>query len=203
MTKKVMIANYDPNVLLQQKKAFEGLDVELKTVKNGDSVLAEVTEFGPDMVLLDPMLPKVSGFDVSQQIRALMPDLPIIMLTSVYRGLVYRTQALDKYGATEYLEEPVSIEKLRATIEKYIGSPVNDSKKKKQRVSSKQRFEELLQDTGGGSKPLKRTKTRTKTRVSVEPKNGSAKLQTNSKTGPERKSTRKKLEAILKESHAH
>ena len=37
MTKKVMIANYDPNVLLEQKKVFEGLDVELRTVQNGSS----------------------------------------------------------------------------------------------------------------------------------------------------------------------
>ena len=203
MTKKVMIANYDPNVLMQQKKAFEGMDVELKTVKNGDSALAEFADFQPDMVLLDPMLPKVSGFDVAQKIRALMPDLPIVMLTSVYRGLVYRTQALDKYGATEYLEEPVSVEELRATIEKYIGSPVQGPGSKKQRISSKRRFEELLQDTKGDSKPQKRKKTRAKAKVKVETATGKPELKSNRSVDAKRKSTRKKLEAILKESHVH
>ncbi len=203
MTKKVMIANYDPNVLLEQKRAFEGMDVELKTVKNGDSALAEFADFKPDMVLLDPMLPKVSGFDVAQKIRALMPDLPIVMLTSVYRGLVYRTQALDKYGATEYLEEPVSVEELRATIEKYIGSPVQGPGSKKQRISSKRRFEELLQDTKGDSKPQKRKKTRAKAKVKVETATGKPDLKSNRNVDAKRKSTRGKLEAILKESHVH
>ena len=203
MTKKVMIANYDPNVLLEQKKVFEGLDVELRTVQNGSSVLEEFTEFKPDIILLDPMLPKVSGFDVALKIRSLNPDLPIIMLTAVYRGLVYRTQALDKYGATEYLEEPVSLHKLRDTIEKYIGSPVKKCGRKEQRISFKQRFEELLQDTKDDTKPQKRKQARAKTMVKVETATGKPDLKSTSTIDIKRKSTRKKLKAILKESHVH
>ncbi len=198
MTKKVMIANYDPNVLLEQKKAFEGLDVELKTVQNGSSVLEEFTEFKPDIILLDPMLPKVSGFDVAQKIRTLSPDLPIIMLTAVYRGLVYRTQALDKYGATEYLEEPIPVKELRHIIEKYIDPP---SKRKRPRVSSKKRFEELLKDTKDSAKPQKQKKKRAKTKVSVEPETGDTAVNAKKKAGGKHKSTRKKLEAIVKDSH--
>ncbi len=202
MKKKVMIANYDPNVLKQQKKAFEGLDVELKTVQSGDMALTELKQFQPDMVLLDPMLPKVSGFDVAQKIRSTMPDLPIIMLTAVYRGMIYRTQALSKYGATEYLEEPVSVEELRATIEKYIGSPTKKGKNKKH-VSSKKRFEELLQDSKGGVKVKSRRKVREKRNVKVEASSGKAELSSAGNQSTKRKSTRKKLEAILKEAELH
>jgi len=202
LKKRVMIANYDPNVLKQQEKAFEGLDVELKTVQNGDMALTELNQFQPDMVLLDPMLPKVSGFDVAQKIRSTMPDLPIIMLTAVYRGIVYRTQALSKYGATEYLEEPISIDELRATIEKYIGLPSREIKKKK-KVSSKKRFEELLQDTKGSAKHESHKKARKRARIKGETlsKNPALEAIENHVTG--RKSTRKKLEAILKESCVH
>jgi len=202
LKKKVMIANYDPNVLKQQKKAFEGLDVELKTVQNGDMALTELNRFQPDMILLDPMLPKVSGFDVSQKIRSAMPDLPIIMLTAVYRGMVYRTQALSKYGATEYLEEPVSVEELRATIEKYIGLPAKEDNKKKH-LSSKKRFEALLQDSKGGVKPKLRKKARKKAKIKVETSSGKAELPSAGKQRAKGKSTRKKLEAILKETQLH
>ena len=198
MTKKVMIANYDPNVLKEQKKAFEGMDVELKTVRNGSSALEAFGNFKPDMVLLDPMLPKVSGFDVAQKIRTLNPDLPIIMLTAVYRGLVYRSQALNKYGATEYLEEPIPVEELRHIIEKYIGAP---SKGKRSRVSSKKRFEELLQDTKDSARPEKQKKKRAKKKVSVEPETGDTAHKAKKKTRGKHKSTRKKLEAIVKDSH--
>ncbi len=202
MKKKVMIANYDPKVLRQQKKAFAGLDVEIMTVRDGDAVLSQFNEFKPDIILLDPMLPKVSGFDVAQQLRASLPELPIIMLTAVYRGLVYRTQALGKYGASEYLEEPVSAEKLRATIEKYIGSP--EKKKKKKKVSSKKQLEKLFRDTKGADKSRKKVKQPAATKP--EKVQSVAKSERASDPKPKRvkkQSTRKKLEAILKESHVH
>ncbi len=203
MKRKVMIANYDPNVLRQQEKAFEGLNVEIRTVQNGDAALVKIAEFQPDMLLLDPMLPKVSGFDVAQKVRGQMPDLPIIMITAVYRGLVYRTQAIDKYGATEYLEEPVSAETLRAVVEKYIGVPVKKSAEKKSKVSSKKRLEALLQDTKGGSKAAKKKKSRGKVKLKVEKVAKNVKIDNTPGKDSNRKSTRKKLEAILKESHVH
>lgn len=200
MTKKVMIANYDPNVLKEQKKAFEGMDVELKTVRNGSSALEEFGNFKPDMVLLDPMLPRISGFDVAQKIRETMPNLPIIMLTAVYKGLVYRTQALDKYGATEYLEEPISVNKLRGIIGKYIGLP---AKQKKHRVSSKKRFEKLVQDTKDNTKLDKQKKRPKKARVSVKQETVDEAPGTQKKSGGKHKSTRKKLESIVKDNNLH
>jgi len=201
LKKKVMIANYDPNVLKEQKKAFEGMNVDVKTVRDGEAALAEVTPFQPDMLLLDPMLPKVSGFDVAQKIRETMPDLPIIMLTAVYRGMVYRTQALDKYGATEYLEEPVPLERLRAVIEKYIGTPVRKIKEKKHHTSSKKRLEELVQVTKSDSKAKKRKKIRPKEKSKTKRTLKKTDTHSENKVPAKPKSTRKKLEAIMKESH--
>ncbi len=203
MKKKVMIANYDPNVLKEQKKAFEGMNVDVKTVRDGEVALTEAVSFQPDIILLDPMLPKVSGFDVAQKIRATMPDLPIIMLTAVYRGMVYRTQALDKYGATEYLEEPVPLEKLRSVIEKYIGTPVKKIKEKKHHTSSKKRLEELVQVAKSDSRAKKRKKTRPKEKLKTERTLKKVNTDSDNKVPAKPKSTRKKLEAILKESHVH
>jgi len=90
------------------------------------------------------------------------------------------------------------VHELRHIIEKYIGAP---SKGKRPRVSSKKRFEELLQDTKDSAKPEKQKKKRAKTKISVEPETGDTALKAKRKTGGKHKSTQKKLEAIVKDCH--
>ncbi len=100
--------------LLEYNLKKEGFAVDLRM--DGEEGLHAVTEEKPDLVLLDWMLPKVSGIEVCRQIRvrAETRDLPIIMLTA--RGEEDdRIRGLDT-GADDYLTKPFSMSELVARV---------------------------------------------------------------------------------------
>src|SRR6185369_16464152 len=68
----------------------------------------------PDLLVLDVMMPKMSGLDVCKQLKAKKPTIPIIMLTA-------RGQEIDKVvglelGADDYVTKPFSIRELMARV---------------------------------------------------------------------------------------
>jgi two-component system response regulator RegX3 len=91
----------------------EGYEVQL--APDGMEGLRLFTEDAPDLVLLDVMLPEVSGIEVCQRMQALLPAIPIIMLTAlntevdVVLGL--------EVGAVDYLTKPYRLRELIARIQ--------------------------------------------------------------------------------------
>lgn len=89
----------------------EGFDVE--AVADGLSAIKSVEENRPDLVVLDLMLPDISGFEVCRRIRA-FTTIPVIMLTA--RGEeIDRVLGLE-VGADDYLAKPFSFRELLARI---------------------------------------------------------------------------------------
>ncbi|HEX8471950.1 MAG TPA: phosphate regulon transcriptional regulator PhoB [Brevundimonas sp.] len=100
--------------LLQYNLEKEGYDVVIAS--DGEEGLVQIDERQPDLVLLDWMLPKVSGIEVCRRLRgrAETRNLPIIMLTA--RGEeTDRVRGLDT-GADDYLTKPFSMVELIARI---------------------------------------------------------------------------------------
>lgn len=100
--------------LLEYNVAKEGFDVQIAT--DGEEALIKIEEENPDLVLLDWMLPKISGIEVCRQIRASAEtrNLPVIMLTA--RGEEDdRIRGLDT-GADDYLTKPFSMTELMARL---------------------------------------------------------------------------------------
>ncbi len=91
-----MLANtYQDRLLLE--------DFDVKWVSNGEKALATAIEFVPDLILLDAMMPKISGFDVLDILRNTKEtaDVKIIMLTALSQEKD-RQRALD-LGVDDYL----------------------------------------------------------------------------------------------------
>ncbi|MCG5432305.1 two-component sensory transduction protein RegX [Mycobacterium sp. MYCO198283] len=98
----------DPLAYLLRKEGFEAT-----VVADGPSALAEFDRSGPDIVLLDLMLPGMSGTDVCRQLRA-RSSVPVIMVTA-------RDSEIDKVvgleiGADDYVTKPYSARELIARI---------------------------------------------------------------------------------------
>ena len=157
MTKCVVVASYDPEIRKHQQTLFKGFDVKVCAVGNGDDALQMASSEKPDLILIDPMLPRVSGFEVSRIIRESQPNLPIIMLTSVYKGMIYRNEAIHRYGVTEFFEEPVDAGKFRNAVQHHLGiDPENSDRKisrsasgkSPSRKSTRRRLDAILVETG-------------------------------------------------------
>jgi two-component system alkaline phosphatase synthesis response regulator PhoP len=92
---------------------YEGYDVTL--ARDGAEGLKQAAECAPDLVILDVMLPKMSGLDVCKEIRKNGSGVPIIMLTA-------RGQEIDKVlglklGADDYVTKPFGFMELMARVE--------------------------------------------------------------------------------------
>jgi len=112
---KVLIVEDDESMgtALKDGFSYEGYEVAFAT--DGAAGLQMAKEQTPDLIILDVMLPKMSGFDVCKEIRASGSAVPIIMLTA-------RGQEIDKVlglklGADDYLTKPFGFMELMARVE--------------------------------------------------------------------------------------
>lgn len=100
--------------LLKYNLTAEGFDVEI--VDDGDVVLPRTVEFQPDLILLDWMLPNVSGIEICRQLRARKDtkSTPVIMLTA--RAIEEDRLRGFEQGADDYITKPFSMRELVARI---------------------------------------------------------------------------------------
>jgi DNA-binding response OmpR family regulator len=111
---KVLIIEDEPDMVLGLKDNFEYEGYDVMVARDGREGLTRALADRPDVILLDIMLPKMSGLDVCRELRNQGLDTPVIMLTA-------RGQEIDKViglemGADDYVTKPFSIKELLARV---------------------------------------------------------------------------------------
>ena len=112
MGKRVLIVDDEPNILISLEFLMKREGYEVQVARDGEEGLALAGRWRPDVVLLDVMMPRKSGFDVCQAIRAdaALAGMRIVMLTAKGRDTdVAKGLAL---GADAYLTKPFSTQEL-------------------------------------------------------------------------------------------
>jgi DNA-binding response OmpR family regulator len=115
---RILVVEDDAAILrgLTDNLRFEGYKV--LPARTGDEGLRLILEEDPDLVILDIMLPALSGFDVCRRARKHGRRMPILMLTA--RGQeVDRVMGLD-LGADDYITKPFSIPELLARVRAHL-----------------------------------------------------------------------------------
>jgi DNA-binding response OmpR family regulator len=118
---RVLIVDDEPEIVrgLEHNLRFEGY--ETVSAQNGEDAVAVATREAPDLILLDIMMPKLSGWDVCRALRGKGVDVPIIMLTA--RGEeVDRVLGLE-LGADDYVTKPFSLRELLARVRAVLRRP--------------------------------------------------------------------------------
>jgi two-component system alkaline phosphatase synthesis response regulator PhoP len=113
----VLIVDDEPNIVLSLQFLMKKTGFEVRTAKDGEEAMAEISRAAPDLVLLDVMMPKIDGFSICTQIRANpeWKDVRIIMLTARGRD-VEREKGL-ALGADDYITKPFSTKEAIARVE--------------------------------------------------------------------------------------
>ncbi|MFO1494020.1 MAG: response regulator transcription factor [Lysobacterales bacterium] len=93
----------------------------VQTLRSGEEALALARQVAPELILLDVMLPDISGYDVCQQLRAARIASPVLMLTAM--GTVQDRVTGLRCGADDYLTKPFAFEELLARIEALLRRP--------------------------------------------------------------------------------
>lgn len=120
MSKKVLIVDDEPNIVISLEFLVKKEGFTVAVAADGEEALAKVAEFSPDLILLDVMMPKKSGFEVCEALRAdpARSGLKIIMLTAKGRDTeMAKGLAL---GADAYMTKPFSTKDLIARIREVL-----------------------------------------------------------------------------------
>ncbi|OIN95507.1 response regulator [candidate division WWE3 bacterium CG06_land_8_20_14_3_00_42_16] len=102
-SKKIFLIEDDTDILNLYQRVLRDEGFEVCLNSDGSNVIEQALEFKPDLIVLDILLPKISGFDLLQAVKAntSLSNIPVFILTNVAEEVSLK-KALD-LGAHEYL----------------------------------------------------------------------------------------------------
>lgn len=111
---KIMLADDEPNIRSLVRVVVEEEGFEFCEASDGKSALLVFEKEHPDLIILDIMMPRMSGFDVCERIRETNPDVPVIFLSA--KDDIVDKQSGYKVGADDYMTKPFVEEELMLHI---------------------------------------------------------------------------------------
>jgi DNA-binding response OmpR family regulator len=125
MKTKILIVEDDPHILLGLEEVLKSEDYAVASCNRGDQALDAVAKHHPALIVLDVMLPGLSGYDICKQLRAKKFAAPILMLTA-------KGQEIDKVigldlGADDYVTKPFGVRELLARIQALLRRSGSDA----------------------------------------------------------------------------
>ncbi|HPM24797.1 MAG TPA: response regulator, partial [Phycisphaerae bacterium] len=117
---KVLIADDNPQILELLEAYLEPLGVDVRLAADGEATLAAVERDEPDLILLDIMMPKRSGFEVCRLLKddPRYRDIAIIMVTALNEmGDLERAR---ECGSDDFLSKPVNKIELLARVQNLL-----------------------------------------------------------------------------------
>ncbi len=129
MGKKVLVVDDEKLIVKGIRYSLEQDGMEVFCAYDGEEALELVKEQNFDIILLDVMLPKLTGFEVCQQIRE-FSNVPIIMLTAKGEDMD-KILGLD-YGADDYMTKPFNILEVKARIKAILRRSAKPAQKEEE-----------------------------------------------------------------------
>ncbi len=117
--RNILVIEDEPSVAIALRDSLESEGYQVQTAKDGSEGLrlasVNVRDNGPELIILDLMLPKISGLEVCQRLRRAGVETPVIMLTA--RGAASDAAFGLKLGADDYIPKPFDVGELLARVE--------------------------------------------------------------------------------------
>lgn len=115
-----LLVEDDPDLRGQLRIALEGLGLEVTEAASGRQAVDALAEGAPDLVVLDLMLPEVSGFELCELIRSAPPLQHVPVLVTSARGLPQDRAEAEDCGADEYLIKPFTQRELASAVRRLL-----------------------------------------------------------------------------------
>lgn len=120
--KSILIVDDDPDILNAMRIAFTESGADVSTAPDGDAAVKAASASAPDLVVLDAMLPKRSGFLVMDQLKS--PSIqhhPRVIMITGNAGKRHQDWA-ESRGVDDYISKPFRMERLVQSAEKLLSS---------------------------------------------------------------------------------
>ncbi|MFP4104620.1 MAG: response regulator [Phycisphaerae bacterium] len=120
--KKILLVDDDRDILAAMETALSDLGPEIYKAGDGNEAIVQAEENAPDLVVLDQMLPKRSGFLVMEKLKKgkKRSEPPRVIMITANQGTRHKMYA-ESIGVDIYLNKPFRMEKLLDAVKKLIG----------------------------------------------------------------------------------
>jgi len=121
MGKRILIADDEPNIVVSLEFLMKQRGYVVRVAQTGEEALNAVSEFAPDLILLDVMMPRMSGYDLCQRVRENpgWNGIKIIMLSA--KGREIEVSKGIAVGADAYVTKPFATKELIAKVQELLG----------------------------------------------------------------------------------
>ncbi len=121
---KILVVDDDRAVQTMLVDLLEERGYEVDTSRNGRQALERLREGDIDLLLLDVLIPHINGFALLEQLRsdADLTELPVIMMSGIYRSRNHRSEMAQRFGVIEYLDKPLQPTQLLSLVEDAVGA---------------------------------------------------------------------------------
>jgi DNA-binding response OmpR family regulator len=118
--KRVLLVDDDREIVESMRIALETGGYEVLVARDGNQGLVMVERDNPDLVILDMMMPKRSGFLVLEKVRRTRPvPLRVIMITA-NEGSRHKAYA-EMLGVDDYIRKPFAMDRLLESVDRLLG----------------------------------------------------------------------------------
>jgi DNA-binding response OmpR family regulator len=126
----VLIVDDDQELRRLMGRVLRSHALEVREAGRGLEALSMIRERLPDLLVLDAMLPEVHGFDICRKLRSSTRygRLPIVMISSIYRGWRFARDLRESYGVDAFLEKPFKLDQLATVVERILAQRSPQSK---------------------------------------------------------------------------
>lgn len=118
--KLVLVADDDIEIRRILTRALDKLDCEVIQAADGEEALTLIIQERPDVLVLDVMMPTLSGWEICKYVRSKpeYSDTRVLMLTAIGRTVNEMTSPL--YGADAHLDKPFDVHEVTATVQSLL-----------------------------------------------------------------------------------
>ena len=122
-TPLIMLADDDAEIRRIVRRSLSSLECTIIEAKDGEEALELILNERPDLVVLDVMMPTLSGWELCKYIRtkAELADTRVVMLTAIGKTVNEMTSPL--YGADRYLDKPFDIQEIVQVVSDLLSTP--------------------------------------------------------------------------------
>ena len=140
---RILIADDTPEAVELLEAYLAGTDYETAIATDGEETLARVADWHPDLILLDVMMPKISGFEVCKRLRSnpATRDLAILMVTALDQ--TSDVERAVEAGTDDFLSKPIN----KTDLLLHVRNLLKSRQKKKELDRALDYFESMQRDT--------------------------------------------------------
>jgi DNA-binding response OmpR family regulator len=117
---RILLVDDDVEIVESMRTVLESRGYEILVARDGNQGLVMAEKEGPDLVVLDMMMPKRSGFLVLEKLRRGNPNPVRVIMITANEGSRHKAYA-EMLGVDDYIRKPFAMDRLLASIDRLLG----------------------------------------------------------------------------------